>query len=133
MLILKRAQILVADLWACFEGSSWGFFHDIDMLTMFADYRVPQVLLSMGLLHYEDSLMEKLQRAVEIPAGSKEEVEIRCCSICAVEMLREAMQKEDSGLAINSVLLDFYLWDWAQMNRDQLEAFPIHRTRSIYY
>ena len=32
----KRAQILVADLWACFEGESHGRFHDIDSITMFA-------------------------------------------------------------------------------------------------
>ena len=32
----KRAQILVADLWACFEGEDYGQFFDIDKLTMFA-------------------------------------------------------------------------------------------------
>lgn len=32
----KRAQILVADLWACFEGEGWGHFVDIDQITMFA-------------------------------------------------------------------------------------------------
>lgn len=32
----KRAQILVADLWACFEGKDYGDFHDIDTITMFA-------------------------------------------------------------------------------------------------
>lgn len=32
----KRAQILVADLWACFEGQGYGQFDDIDKLTMFA-------------------------------------------------------------------------------------------------
>lgn len=32
----KRAQILVADLWACFEGESWGAFSDVDQITMFA-------------------------------------------------------------------------------------------------
>jgi len=32
----KRAQILVADLWACFEGEGYGDFHDIDKITMFA-------------------------------------------------------------------------------------------------
>lgn len=32
----KRAQILVADLWACFEGESFGAFSDIDQITMFA-------------------------------------------------------------------------------------------------
>ena len=32
----KRAQILVADIWACFEGASFGYFSDIDQITMFA-------------------------------------------------------------------------------------------------
>ncbi|KAG8527665.1 uncharacterized protein KY384_007818 [Bacidia gigantensis] len=32
----KRAQILVADLWACFEGEGYGNFSDIDQVTMFA-------------------------------------------------------------------------------------------------
>lgn len=33
---LKRAQIFVADLWAAFEGESYGEFHDIEKITMFA-------------------------------------------------------------------------------------------------
>jgi hypothetical protein len=33
---LKRAQIFVADLWAAFDGESWGEFNDIDKITMFA-------------------------------------------------------------------------------------------------
>lgn len=32
----KRAQILVADLWACFDGQSYGEFSDIEKITMFA-------------------------------------------------------------------------------------------------
>lgn len=34
--ILKRAQILVADLWAAFEGEDYGEFDDIDKITIFA-------------------------------------------------------------------------------------------------
>lgn len=34
--LLKRAQILVADLWACFDGEGFGQFYDIDHITMFA-------------------------------------------------------------------------------------------------
>lgn len=33
---LKRAQIFVADLWAAFEGESFGEFEDIDSITMFS-------------------------------------------------------------------------------------------------
>jgi hypothetical protein len=36
----KRAQILIADTWACFENQSYGEFRDLDeTITMFADYR----------------------------------------------------------------------------------------------
>lgn len=34
--LYKRAQILVADLWACFNGESYGEFQDIEKVTMFA-------------------------------------------------------------------------------------------------
>lgn len=37
--IRKRAQILVAETWAAFNGEGPGRFDDIDQLTMFADYR----------------------------------------------------------------------------------------------
>ena len=39
VLLLKRAQILVADLWGCYQGQGWGRFDDVDSVTMFADYR----------------------------------------------------------------------------------------------
>jgi hypothetical protein len=35
----KRAQILIGDIWACFQGEGLGAFDDIDTITMFADYR----------------------------------------------------------------------------------------------
>jgi hypothetical protein len=41
---LKRAQILVADLWAAFNGTSYGHFDDIDHLTMFAGKQRPTSL-----------------------------------------------------------------------------------------
>lgn len=37
--VMKRAQILVAETWAAFEGKGAGEFKDIDQVTMFADYR----------------------------------------------------------------------------------------------
>jgi hypothetical protein len=46
----KRAQILVADLWACFEGESFGEFHDIDKITMFAGMQHSMYSLALGIL-----------------------------------------------------------------------------------
>lgn len=37
----KRAQILVADIWACFQGEDYGEFYDIDKITMFAGWFPP--------------------------------------------------------------------------------------------
>jgi len=39
----KRAQICVADLWAAFKHKEPCDFTDIDAVTTFADYRIPQV------------------------------------------------------------------------------------------
>ena len=50
--IHKRAQILVADLWQLFEGNGLCEFSDIDEITMFADYRVPQSLQYFEALQY---------------------------------------------------------------------------------
>ncbi len=40
----KRAQILIGDIYGKFNGSGLGEFKDIQELTMFPDYRVPQIL-----------------------------------------------------------------------------------------
>ena len=47
----KRAQILVADLWACFNGEGYGAFEDIDKITMFAGMCL--LSLSISLLALE--------------------------------------------------------------------------------
>ncbi|XP_066113080.1 queuosine 5'-phosphate N-glycosylase/hydrolase isoform X2 [Saccopteryx bilineata] len=56
----KRAQILVADTWSVLEGKGDGCFKDIASITMFADYRLPQVLAHLGALKYSDELLKKL-------------------------------------------------------------------------
>lgn len=51
---------MVSDIWGCFEGNGIGRFDDIDSITMFADYRVPQALVYFKLLQYSPELMERL-------------------------------------------------------------------------
>ena len=43
MSFLKRAQIVVSDLYHVLGGKGIGALSGIEKLTMFADYRVPQV------------------------------------------------------------------------------------------
>ncbi|ERE80794.1 putative UPF0553 protein C9orf64 like protein [Cricetulus griseus] len=61
----KRAQILVADTWSVLEGKGDGCFEDISSITMFADYRLPQILVYLGALKYSDDLLKRLHRGLQ--------------------------------------------------------------------
>lgn len=90
----KRAQIFAADLWGAFKGKSYGEFHDIGSVTMFADYIVPAVLQQLGVLRYSSSLASMIEGGTELCSGSEEEIELRACSIYAVEKMREVLHKK---------------------------------------
>ncbi|KAK3387803.1 hypothetical protein B0H63DRAFT_165305 [Podospora didyma] len=131
---LKRAQILVADLWACFEGESYGAFHDISKITMFADYRVPQILNSMGCLAYSPPLDAAIRSKKDIPSGGSWEMQLRACSIWCVELIRREIMKQHPKADINAVLIDFFLYDTIKaMELEGTDTTPHHRTRSIWY
>ncbi|XP_046662302.1 queuosine salvage protein isoform X1 [Homalodisca vitripennis] len=133
----KRAQILIGDVWSCFEGKGLGAFEDIDTITMFADYRVPQVLVHFGVLQYSKELYKKLEMGELLPNGSPDEVEIRGCSIEAVERLRNRVQQLTHGsgksLSCNSILIDHFLWTYRRQCREELDAVPFHKTICIFY
>lgn len=138
--LLKRAQIFVADLWACFQGTSYGAFSDIDTLTMFADYRIPQMLQSLNCLWYSPRLESRIARNEMLGSGDELEVEIRGCSIWCVELLRREILRlhPDAAAAgsVNAVLIDFFLYDTCKEmeKRGKMdEMLPHHRTRSIFY
>ncbi|EEH34114.1 hypothetical protein PAAG_05163 [Paracoccidioides lutzii Pb01] len=94
----KRAQILVADLWACFRGKSYGRFHDIDKLTMFADYRIPQMLHTLGCLLYSPPLESHIRQKKPLPSGHRWETELRGTSIWCVELIRRHIEKQHSEM-----------------------------------
>eukprot|EP00983_Pelagomonas_calceolata_P029596 927260-Pelagomonas_calceolata.AAC.4 len=58
----KRAQIFVGDVYGALQGKGLGAFHDIQELTMFADYRVPVVLRVMGILEFSSELESKVSK-----------------------------------------------------------------------
>lgn len=106
----KRAQILVADLWACFDGEGYGEFEDIHKITMFAgmslvvikpvvsnsllDYRIPQMLHYFGCLMYSPPLESHIRRHEELPSGSNWEIELRSTSIWCVELIRREIEQQ---------------------------------------
>ncbi len=146
----KRAQIFVADLWAAFNGTGYGEFHDIGHLTMFAgksagealeedsdngpDYRVPQMLRSLGVLVYSPPLEYAIRDRRQIASGHSWEIQLRGCSIWyervipfspqlgrqsnryrAVELIRhEIVNQHTQATNVNAVLIDFFLYDLAK-------------------
>ncbi|KAJ2974951.1 hypothetical protein NQ176_g5786 [Zarea fungicola] len=132
--ILKRAQILVADMWACFQGESYGNFYDIDKITMFADYRIPQILVSLGALYLSPSVASAIKGSKTIESGSSWEVQLRACSIWCVELIRREIVRHHPGTHVNAILIDFFLYDTIkELEAAGKEKFPHHRTRSIWY
>ncbi|PVI03857.1 hypothetical protein DM02DRAFT_625558 [Periconia macrospinosa] len=131
---LKRAQIFVADVWAAFEGEGYGEFNDIDKITMFADYRIPQMLHSLGVISYSPPLDAHIRRLNTLESGHTWEMQIRGCSIWAIELLRREILKLQPDARINAILIDFFLYDLAkEKEKAGEEAIPHHRTRSIWY
>ncbi|KAL2528354.1 Queuosine salvage protein [Forsythia ovata] len=126
--LYKRAQIFAADLWGAFNGRGYGEFNDIESITMFADYIVPAVLQQLGVLRYSSSLSNLIESNSEIGSGSEEEVELRACSVYAVEEMRDLIHRK-SGKKVLSVELDLWLWSFGI----QCPSLQHHRTLSIYY
>ncbi|XP_062854689.1 queuosine salvage protein [Trichomycterus rosablanca] len=134
----KRAQILVADFWGIMEARGEGNIPNLDYLTMFADYRVPQALVHLKALRYSNALMEALKNGELIHSGDRREVEIRGCSIWCVEKIRNRLwelvkERDGQTCDINSALIDFYLWPYAKQHQGEMAHIPIHHTRCIYY
>lgn len=124
----KRAQICVADLYGTFGGKQWGAFTDIDQLTAFADYKLPQVLRHYDVLEYSPALAERIDKEELIPAGSEEEIEIRAATIWASELLGRAMAQQ--GHPVTPAAIDQRLWLLGQSVPDMQ---PYHRTQTFYY
>lgn len=139
---------------ACFQNQSFGAFKDIDEITMFADYRVPQALYHFHCLQYSPELLAILDRGEMLPNGSPMEVEIRGNSIWSVELIRrrilelikdELVAKQASVaeeempkmMTVNAILIDFFIWDFAKATQLDLtlgqRPVKVHRTRSVFY
>ncbi|XP_014281416.1 queuosine 5'-phosphate N-glycosylase/hydrolase [Halyomorpha halys] len=134
----KRAQILVADVWSLYYGEGISEFEDIDTITMFADYRVPQVLVLFETMSYSEELMNVLREEQEMTSGCEMEAEIRGCSIEVVERLKEEVERlmveeGDEGFVCNSILIDNYLWSYRRAHALSLTHIPFHRVPSLYY
>jgi hypothetical protein len=180
----KRAQIFVGDVWAAYgrqvttkaavaassagAGAEAGVgvgvgtpispyaFYDMDALTCFADYRIPQLLHAERVMVYAPSLDAAILAREVLTAGGEVESEIRAATVEAVERLRRelgslmeaapAAEVEGAGGSdalspppspaarrlLTSVEVDWYLWQEGEARKD-VDLHPHHRVNTIFY
>lgn len=127
--LLKRAQILAADLAETWGASGGPAMDGLASLTAFADYRIPQVLRHLHILRLESALEAAIEARQLVERSSPEEVEIRACSIHAVELMCRALGSRKHA-AVPAWRLDEYLW---ARSHDADVAVQHHRTLSSCY
>lgn len=123
----KRVQIFVNDVDFAL-GKNSKLVKNLDDLTIFADYKIPQLLESYGVLNYLLLLKQRIQKYELIEKGSSEEIEIRANTIYACELIRKELIK--MGRKINSNELDWLLW---VLSKKTNFKNPYHKTLTIFY
>lgn len=128
VVFLKIAHLLALDVeYRLTPQSQRPFLKNFDQLSVFADYKLPQLLRMFGIVEYEKSLAETVDSYTTIPAGSPQEVEIRSAAIWGVELLRQELQN------YSSIQIGHVIWLKSQDQSLQSRIKPYHRTYTTFY
>jgi hypothetical protein len=158
----KRAQIATADIWAALgrcpgvttkqAGSNTDVckFTDINLLTTFPDYRVPQILRHARVLQYNPLLSDIVDKKEELQKGCIDEISIRAGTVVAVEKIVQAVKENilrNDGASeersrndlekladdVSAVTIDWYLWQQGE-KLDRLNLLgQHHRVKTTFY
>lgn len=116
----KRAQIAAADL----DRIGLAKLRDLDRLTAFADNLVPHVLRIDGVLRLDPALKARIEAGELLEHGSAEEVELRACTVHAIEQLAAASP-------LTPAEIDGLLWNRGRAQR--YKSLPRPRSRNTAY
>jgi hypothetical protein len=116
----KRAQLAAADLHRAGATDLPG----VGQLTAFADNLVPHVLRVDGILGLSPALEAKIEAEELLVHGAPEEVELRACTVHAVELLSEAGR-------LTPAEIDGALWNRGRDRR--YKSLPRPRCRNTAY
>jgi hypothetical protein len=140
---LKRAQLFVGMLFGRYSGLPNNPITEASLcnLTVFADYRLPQTLIAMGIIEVSNSLATALERGELIPSGSRRELELRAATILGADALTAEISALHPDQQINALQIDFLLWRLARTSvkgTDTSNAFvrprpEHHRTLTTQY
>ncbi len=116
--VLKKAQLATSAVWRGAVGRGLPVGCD---LTAFADYEIPNVLRSLGVLTYDPDLAARIDRHEILLQGGPDENALRAASILAIESLAQAQ-----GVSVADV--DYAIW----LRRNE-PTTPFHLTLTTAY
>jgi hypothetical protein len=116
---LERAMRCAAMLYGRFGGSGPGAFGDYQQLRVGGSRRIPQVLLTKGILVLNAEGTDTILPREVLLEGSTTEVEIRAATLHAIDLLRDHLQPRFPGLI--ALQVSSHLW---RMSLDLLPTRP---------
>jgi hypothetical protein len=121
----KLAQLLTSDILHVIQSKE-NKVVDYSHLVGCADYKIPQVMQTFGILEYDDKLMALIESKTPIEENSELEVEIRAAMIAVIDHIYNKSNGRVSRIDIND-----FVWSKSQ---DKLVNFkPYHLTRTTSY
>ncbi len=121
----KLAQLLTSDILHVIEIKEKRNVNYSNLLGC-ADYKIPQVMQSLGILEYDTKLLSLLETKTEIEENSEYEVEIRASMLVVINYIYEQINKSIDRIDIND-----FIWSKSQ---DKTKKYkPYHLTRTTSY
>ena len=120
----KRARLFAVMIYGRFADKK--LISNIINFPCLADYQLPKVLHSMGILLYSNELNRMIIEQKEIPYQSKMEYDIRSKTLQAVQMISEELFRD--GVLVKPIYLDYYIWNLSHSINE-----PHHLTKTMAY
>ncbi|MDD3392977.1 MAG: queuosine salvage family protein, partial [Bacilli bacterium] len=121
----KLAQLLTSDILHIIKLKE-KVAVNYDSLVGCADYKIPQIMRSLGFLKYDKELERVVDNRLEIKEGSKEEIEIRASQLVIINYIYSKLDKRYARIDIND-----YLWSLSKNKNSDIK--PYHLTRTTNY
>ena len=103
----KLAQLLTSDI-LHIRSLKEGITVDYSNLVGCADYKIPQVLRSLGVLVYDKELSDLVDNKNELEENSIYEVEIRANMVVAINLIKKELNNKVSAIDINDTIWSFF-------------------------
>lgn len=126
----KRPQLTIGML----HGDSLVRFADMDNVTVFSDYRLPQLFRSKGIIEVLNGCTPGDDEELWINAHLPLETALRAATLVVAEQMRQQLNlRRSNGKPVQPADLDYYLWQITVDLDAKGELLPFHKTRTFSY